>query len=259
MYKFTSLYTAISKVNMAVGFCFLGMDQSSEKFCTPVLMVYCVASTIPSIYTVVCNMVVYYTIGPYDIQRHGLTTIAIVTAFDTFHYLFHREEFTRLLRDFDDITENLVDLKFVVDRDMKRLLNRGRKFNTCMKYFVMCMPLQVVCAAFFSYFMHYVHGQNFLFLEVPYSVESELMFQVTTVLQTSAGLYACLKTTSSWAVMFLLLYHVTFYLKTLGNCFENFNSVDKNQQLRHNSSVTFGADNYFRLRKWFKLHQKIIR
>lgn len=247
----------ITKVCLAVGFFFPGAPQLDTKL-HPILVTYCILSTLPLFHIMACILVSYYTSGLHDIKLHGLTAVAIVTICDTFYYLFRREEFNSLLKNFDKVTVEVISSNFVRHSDVKHLLNTTRKFNSYMKYYVGVVLFQTTCPTVVTYVLRYVFSRNFAFFEVPYSVQSEYVFHITHLLITSSGLYSCLKTVCSWSIMYLFLYHIAFYLKTLGIRLKYFVSTEERQKY-YNFNVISETDNICILRSWIKLHQKILR
>lgn len=257
MFKFTSLYNVIAKVSLAVGFCFPGMSQV-QTYLHPVLILNSIVSIIPMFYVVACNAIFCYISDLYNTKHHGFTTDAIVTAFDTFYYLLHREEYNSFLSNFDKLTKNIIDLNFVSNHDVKSIINTARTFNSFTKYYVVIVSFIVLSVTIISYILRYVFVRDFLYLEVPYSIKSEYIFHISAILQMVAGFYSYLKTACSRSVMFLVLYHITVYLRALKNSLEDFDSVLKKQQL-YNVNVDPKTDNVCRLRSWIELHQNVLR
>lgn len=256
-YKFTSMYNVLSKVSLAVGSCFPGMSLVPSKL-YPLSVLNCVVSTVPQFFGIICNSMFFYKLGPYDVKRHGLTAVSLVILFDTFYYLFRKEEFQCLLRNFDDISENVINSSFMSYNRKKCILSRARKFNSYIKYFTIVSPVQTLLPTIVSLVLHYVYEQDFLFIEVPYSIKSEYVFPITAIILMIAGLYSILKTAYTWTVIFLLLYHITFYLKTLANSLHKRNLVNYNLQ-NLNVSVNSKIISVHRFRCWIQLHQEILR
>lgn len=258
MYTFRSLYSVISKLSLVVGFCFPGTTQLHKKL-HPFLILYSITSTIPIVYVMVCNLLYNYTSGMYDMKRYAFTTESIVPIFDTFYYLICREEYNFFLDNFDKVTETIMNFNVVGKSRVNYILNRGPKFNSYMKYYVVMVLFHTtISTGVSSYVSRYIFDGKFLFIEIPYSVESEFLFHITAILQTASGLYAVIKSICSWSVMYLFLYHITFYLKTLSIILEDFDSVNKKQQ-NYNVSIILKNENIFRLRSWIEIHQDIMR
>lgn len=255
MYRFTTLYSFINKVSLAVGFCFPGMSQLDTRL-YPILILNSILSTIPTFYIMACSLVSYFTSSPYDIKLYGFTADAMVVVFDTFYYLFCKEKFIYFLSNFDKLSENFVNSDFVSNTDVNYILNAGRKFNSYMKCYVVVVTFSLVGATIFSIIGHYVFAWNNLFLEVPCSIKSECIFIISVTLQAASAIYTLLKIACSRSVIFIQLYHITFYLKTLRDCLDAYGSVVKRQK---NSNVISKTDIGHRLHSWIELHQKILR
>ena len=231
---FTSLYSIVSKVSTVIGFCFPGASKLQNPWMKSVVQIYSAFSTIPLIFIVICNCIVLYKTDMYDIKFHGMNSLVLVTIFDSFYYLLYMDDYRVLLNNFDDLTKSLLTSSLIQNGDIKLILNKIKRFSSHTKCCFLLVFIQISSNGAYMLGAHFLFSQNNIFLDVPYTVDSQQIFLVTAVLQVVAGLFACTKMVCSLIVMFLLLYHVALYLKALSkvfnDCFTDFMTIGENNQ-----------------------------
>ena len=163
--------------------------------------------------------------------------------FDTCYYLFRQKEFNRLLKSFDDITENKSTSRLIQNDDVRFILKKAKRFNFLAKCGVLWLFIQTVGTSCVFLFLHFMYSQTTLFLPIPYSLNSEIVFLLTLSVHMVSGFFAAIKMACSWGVMFIFLYHTVLYLKGLRKVFyNNFQISAKTEQywqkeIKHNIRI----------------------
>lgn len=186
MYGFTSLYSAASNVSIAAGFCFPGRHRLKQSCIFPVVLVYSLMTTVPPTHVIICNLILYYRLGVYDLRTHGLNTNVIVIFFNTFYYIFRENEINSLLNNFDNITENIINGKLIQNDYVNYVLNISKRFHSFTKYSFLVIAIPIFCNAVYFFGVHFLFSQDILFIHVPYNATSEHLFLLTSFLHMTS-------------------------------------------------------------------------
>lgn len=181
MYSFGSLYSAVVSASFVAGFCFPGTVKRRQNWGKSIVKVYTVFSTAPLLYVVVCNLIVLYNFGLFDIKLHGINTIVFVTVPDTYYYMYRRQDFDSLLENFDAVANNILRSKLIRNSDVSLILNEAKRFNSVAKRLMVLVVFQNASAPVYLMSVHFLYSQNLVFLNVPYSLSSLPLLFVTWI------------------------------------------------------------------------------
>lgn len=292
MYSFRSAYRVVTIVSIVAGLSFPGIGKQRKTWKHTLYNIYIVLTIITLLYLWICNLYLLKNGGMFNIKVHGISMVSIVTIFDTCYYLCRQQEFNSLLENFDSITDSVLNSNLIRSKDVERILQRGKTFNSCAKYFYLYILFQVICVHAYILVAHFLYSENFLYIYVPYSVDSEYLFLVTYVAQAACGTFSWPKLMCSRLIVFLFLYNIMLYFKALSKCVDKIfdvSSKEKGKQYLQardtrehfpwkrvvavsvednttmNQDVSYytvsTSKNYcvYRLKHWIQLHQNILR
>lgn len=277
MYSFTSLYSSITNICAIVGFIFPVKLQCLKTHKYPFSEAYIILTMIPDVYMIVCNFILLCTDGFLNMRVHGLNTFLILVVFETSYQLYYKQDFNRLLENFDNITRGVLNSDLIETKDVAYILQKAKAFNSYTRYIFIFTCLQLILYIVNTLDNHFLYSKDYMDISVPYSVESHSLFLLTFIVQAGFMLFTIPRPISSRCIIFFLLYHVMFYMKVLRKSLdmrfdmatETRGKYEKNREplekFLTGKNKTVGADDkrrrYFmnRLKVWMELHESIIR